>query len=183
MKVVTGDILAMAGRGEFDLIVHGCNCEGNMGAGLAKQIKEEYPAAHEADKKSASIDPTKKLGGVIGVTVTSNDNPAINFTILNGYTQLKSRGATRGEVLVDYDAIRSIFKTIAKNYPRYRIGYPKIGAGKAHGDWDTIKTIIAEELDGMDHTLVVFDDPTVSYAGPTLASVPGGNFIHHPTSP
>jgi O-acetyl-ADP-ribose deacetylase (regulator of RNase III) len=156
MKEVTGNILRLAGQGEFDLIVHGCNCEGIMGAGLAKQISEEYPAAKDADQNSSGITPDQKLGGVVGVTVYSNENPAVVFTILNGYTQRNARGA-RGEVLVDYDAVRSVFRTVGNNYPNYRIAYPKIGAGKAHGDWDTIKAIIDEELDGLDHTLVVFD--------------------------
>ena len=30
------------------------------------------------------------------------------------------------------------------------------GAGLAGGDWDTISSIINEELEGEDHTLVVF---------------------------
>lgn len=173
MKTITGDILALAEQGEFDLIVHGCNCEGIMGAGLAKQIKENYPLAFEADKKSASRTPESKLGGITGVTVCSNTDVNVVFTILNAYTQLKSRGSFRGETLVDYDAVRSVFKTIASNYPNYRIAYPKIGAGMAHGNWDTINTIIKEELDGLDHTLVIFDDPNVP------AVVPGGGMIQH----
>ena len=37
-----------------------------------------------------------------------------------------------------------------------RIGYPKIGAGLAKGDWNTIAAIINEELAGEDHTLVEY---------------------------
>ncbi len=35
-----------------------------------------------------------------------------------------------------------------------RIGYPKIGAGLAKGDWDIIAQIIDAELADEDHTLV-----------------------------
>jgi O-acetyl-ADP-ribose deacetylase (regulator of RNase III) len=35
-----------------------------------------------------------------------------------------------------------------------RIGYPKIGAGLAGGDWSIIEEIIDRELEGEDHTLV-----------------------------
>jgi len=38
-----------------------------------------------------------------------------------------------------------------------RIGYPRIGAGLAGGDWQRIAAIIDEELAGEDHTLVEFD--------------------------
>lgn len=156
MKEITGDILELAEQGEFDLIVHGCNCEVNMGAGLAQKVKESYPAAEEADQRSSSIDPIQKLGGFIGVTVTSKNDPGVAFTILNAYTQLKARPSYHGHILVDYDAVRSVFKTIAVNYPNHRIAYPKIGTGGARGDWNIIKDIIDEELEGLDHTLVVF---------------------------
>ena len=56
----------------------------------------------------------------------------------------------------DYDAIRGAFREIKTRYAGKRIGYPRIGAGLAGGDWDTIATIIDEELGGEDHTLVEF---------------------------
>jgi O-acetyl-ADP-ribose deacetylase (regulator of RNase III) len=56
----------------------------------------------------------------------------------------------------DYDAIRSVFKKIKSNFSGKRIGYPKIGAGLAGGDWDQISKIIDEELIDEDHTLVEF---------------------------
>lgn len=152
MKVITGDIIKLAEQGKFDVIIHGCNCEASMGAGLALQIKESYPDA--AAVNTASKDPKSKLGGVTGVSVESNDGSGNTFTILNGYTQLYARNPGGLSTLVDYDAIRSVFKTVAENFPEMRIAYPKIGAGRARGDWDTIKAIIEEELKGCDHTLV-----------------------------
>ena len=38
-----------------------------------------------------------------------------------------------------------------------RIGYRKMGAGLAGGDWNRIAAIVDEELAGEDHTLVEFD--------------------------
>jgi O-acetyl-ADP-ribose deacetylase (regulator of RNase III) len=38
-----------------------------------------------------------------------------------------------------------------------RIGYPKIGAGLAGGDWNIISSIIDKELIGEDHTLVLLN--------------------------
>ena len=57
---------------------------------------------------------------------------------------------------VDYDAIRAVFAEVRDRFSGQRIGYPKIGAGLGGGDWERIATIIDEELDGEDHTLVVF---------------------------
>jgi O-acetyl-ADP-ribose deacetylase (regulator of RNase III) len=49
MKTVKGDLLALAKEGKFDIIVQGCNCHNVMGAGLAKQIKEEFPEINVAN--------------------------------------------------------------------------------------------------------------------------------------
>lgn len=51
MKTLRGDLLAYALNGKINVIVHGCNCFCNMGAGIAKQIKNTFPEAFDADKK------------------------------------------------------------------------------------------------------------------------------------
>lgn len=147
MKTVQGDLLQLALQAHFDVIVHGCNCQCTMGAGIAKTIKAEFPEAYEADCKTAKGD-RNKLGTVSSVTVERNGS---EITIVNGYTQFHWRG--RG-VLVDYDAIRSVMREVKSQFAGKRIGYPKIGAGLAKGDWNVIAEIIDEELSGEDHTLV-----------------------------
>lgn len=91
-----------------------------------------------------------KLGSISSAKVTRNNHA---FIVVNAYTQFHWRG--RG-VLADYDAIRSAMREIKSLYGGSRIGYPKIGAGLAGGDWNKIAGIINEELDGEDHTLVEF---------------------------
>lgn len=51
LKRVEGDLVKMANMGKFDLILHGCNCRNTMGSGIAKQIKDKFPDAYEADTK------------------------------------------------------------------------------------------------------------------------------------
>lgn len=152
MKTVKGDILTLAEQGKFDVIVHGCNCVNSMKGALSEQIKENYPAVIAADDQTADDLVADKLGTVSGANVTSDSGN--RFTILNGYTQAYLRGPG---ILVDYDAVRSVFRLIKKNFAGKRIAYPKIGAGGARGDWDTIAAIINEELAGEDHTLVEYD--------------------------
>ncbi len=41
-------------------------------------------------------------------------------------------------------------------FPERRIGYPRIGAGLAKGDWKLIAQIIDAELAEEDHTLVEY---------------------------
>lgn len=150
MKECTGDLLILALQGEFDVIVHGCNCFCNMGAGIAKSIKKQFPEAYAADQTTLPADHAK-LGSYSQARIQRGDR---QFVILNAYTQFDWRGQG---VKADYAAIRKAFAAIRKEFDGLRIAYPLIGAGLAGGDWATIAAIIDEELDGMDHTLVRFD--------------------------
>ncbi|MFK7742337.1 MAG: hypothetical protein AB8H80_18635 [Planctomycetota bacterium] len=60
------------------------------------------------------------------------------------------------KALADCKAMRRAFASIRANFDGMRIGYPRIGAGLAGGDGSVISSIIDEELDGQQHTLVEF---------------------------
>jgi O-acetyl-ADP-ribose deacetylase (regulator of RNase III) len=149
MKVVSGDLIQLAKDGEFDLIVHGCNCFCTMGAGIAKGIKAAFPAAFEADAASARGDRAK-LGTCTSAVIDMHGTPLV---VVNAYTQFDYRGSGPK---VDYDALRSCFRWIREQHSGKRIGLPKIGAGLAGGDWERIAGIIAEELAGDDVTVVEY---------------------------
>ncbi len=149
MKTVRGDLIQLALDDEFDLIVHGCNCQCAMGAGIAKAIKSTFPEAYQADCKTPKGE-REKLGTISYATVQRDEH---TITLVNGYTQLHWRGSA---VLADYNAIRSVMAEVKSRFSGRRIGYPKIGAGLAKGDWDVISQIINEELDGEDHAFVEY---------------------------
>ena len=149
MNVIPGDLIELALNGEFDVIIHGCNCQCVMGAGIAKAIKARFPEAFQADLKTEK-GSRDKLGTISFAEIVGDDR---TIAVVNGYTQFHWKG--RG-VLVDYDALRSVMKAVRTQFGGKRIGYPKIGAGMAKGDWERIATIIDEELEGEDHTLVEY---------------------------
>lgn len=147
MKIVKGDLIQLAKQGHFDVIVQGCNCFHKMFSGVAKQIRENFPNAYLAD-----LDTPKgaiKLG-TYSKAITGD------LIILNAYTQYRY-GRDKTVQYCDYKAIDNVFKLIAGNFHGLRIGYPMIGAGLANGDWNVISEIIDKRLEGMDHTLVVFE--------------------------
>jgi O-acetyl-ADP-ribose deacetylase (regulator of RNase III) len=119
-----------------------------MGAGIARTIKANFPAAFEVDQttKKGSI---AKLGYFSYAAITVNRN---NLIIVNAYTQYNYFG--KG-IKADYGAIRSVFAQLKQQFKGKRFGFPLIGAGLARGDWNIISKIIEEELDGEDFTLVV----------------------------
>ncbi len=149
MKIIQGDLIKLALAGEFDVIVHGCNCFCTMGAGIAKTIKQKFPAAYQADLATAKGEKAK-LGKISHSTI---ELPKGNLIVVNGYTQYHWKGYV---VKADYEAIRQVFKAIKDNFSRLRIGYPAIGAGLAGGNWTIIAQIIEEELAGENHTFVEY---------------------------
>ncbi len=149
MQYINGDLIHLSRQGQFDIIIHGCNCFNNFGKGLARQIREVYPKAYEADLNTRKGD-ANKLG-----TYTYAWYPGL--MIVNAYTQYRYG---RGGVYADYDAIERVFLQLAEDIDiTSRIGIPKIGAGLAGGDWSRIETIINKCLDSFNITCVVYHGP------------------------
>lgn len=146
MQTIRGDLLELGARGHFDVIVHGANCQCTMGAGIARGIRAKFPEAFEADQATAK-GVRDKLGDISWAR--SGD-----LVVVNAYTQFHYRGP---KPRVDYEAVRSCMRRIKAEFSGQRIGYPRIGAGLAGGDWDVIAHIIDEELEGEDHTLVEYE--------------------------
>lgn len=143
--------MKLAKAGEFHCIVHGANCHNTMGSGIARQIREQFPRAYEADKKTKSGD-REKLG-------TYSVMLGKQFNIINAYTQY---GTSRnGEDVFEYDAFRKVLDALATEYPGCKFGLPYIGMGLANGNAEVIMAIIEEfaekvELTGGTVTLVEF---------------------------
>ena len=73
MQTVRGDLLALAIAGDFDVIIHGCNCLHTMSAGIAKSIKHQFPAAYDADlatEKGSRVAPKDSFGAAKPQEVT-----------------------------------------------------------------------------------------------------------------
>ena len=149
MRTLPGDLLQLAIDGQFDVIIHGCNCQCQMGKGIALSIKRQFPEAYAADCQTSKGDAAK-LGSV---SIAEVERHGRVFHIVNGYTQYHWRGVG---VKADYEAIRGVMKTVRSTFSGKRIGYPKIGAGLAGGDWEVIRAIIDEELADENHTYVEY---------------------------
>lgn len=131
MKTIDGDLIKLAESGEFDVIVHGCNCFNTMGAGIAHTIKMNYPGAYDADCETIAGDKDK-LG-----TYTSFDTG--NFTIINAYTQYNMSGSRD---LFEYHAFEDILESLEGEFINKRFGFPEIGCGLAGGNKQKIMDLI-----------------------------------------
>lgn len=137
LKHMKGDLLALAERGKFDMIVHGCNCKNTMGSGIAKQIKDKYPEAYKADTEYDTL-PYHKLGNFSRAKIYSSTN----FTIVNAYTQYDY--LPRGQDHFEYASFAVILQKLAHYWGNYDFGFPYIGMGLAGGDSDRIISMLEE---------------------------------------
>ncbi len=136
MKSIKGNLIALAKDKQFNVILHGCNCFNTWGAGIALEMKKNFPRAYRADMLTLKGDKNK-LG-----TYTSAYIEQYELSVINCYTQYKyGRG-----VQADYKAMEEVFKKVSLAYPDSVIGFPKIGAGLAGGDWNVISKILEETL-------------------------------------
>ena len=122
----------------IDCIIHGCNAQGVMGAGVAKKIKQYYP---EAYKKYREYYETYGLN--VGDIVYTETNGKF---IVNAITQ-ENYGNDSQTRYVSYDAIDNIMweldSALSNAYPRItQVAMPMIGSGLANGSWRVIEAII-----------------------------------------
>ena len=172
-QVKHGDLLDLTEQGHFDVIVHGCNCQNRMGKGIALSIKTRFPEAYVADHRTTKSD-RNKLGSFSQAKICRDPH---SFVIVNAYTQFDWRGSG---VKADYAAIRQVFRAIAQQFTGRRIGFPKIGAGLAGGDWTIIEAIIHKELKGEDYTLVEFREKKPRKTARKIQAFVIGEYVDKP---
>lgn len=152
MKSIKGDLVTRAKQGHYDVIVHGCNAFIKMGSGIAKEIKREFPAAYEADVATKKGD-INKLGTYSKADISIGLDNLV--TVINAYTQYRYGSGNHA----DYKAIAKVFRNLKNDFgnKNLRFGIPKIGAGRAGGDWDLISKIIDTELYDENVELVIYE--------------------------
>lgn len=154
IKRINGDVLTASDLDGFVAICHQVNCKGVMGAGLAKQIKDKYPAVYSSYRSiclSKNLNPPEMdkspLLGKIQVLYPEKGslNPAnYHFCIVNCFGQ---DGYSNYAIQTDYTAVKECFGKINKMFKGRRVALPyKFGCGLAGGDWDTVYGLIKKEL-------------------------------------
>lgn len=154
IKEIKGDLIQLFKEKKFDIIVHGCNCFNVMGAGIASQIKQEFPEAFEADAKF--LIPVKSFHRLGNYSYSVIGHPGRNAQwIVNAYTQYNP-----GQNL-DYNALELVLKKINRDFAPERIGLPLIGCGIAGGKWHIVRKIIERQLKDCDITIVHYDSNSI----------------------
>jgi O-acetyl-ADP-ribose deacetylase (regulator of RNase III) len=136
IKIIKGDITKLAK--DYDIVVHGCNCQNTMGSGVAKAIRDKWPEAYTADTVFSHQyinRPYLKLGQY-------SEAPVPGLLIVNAYTQYDY--LPRGVDHFEYASFAVILQKLAHFYPNKDFLFPQIGAGLAGGHWPQILAMLEQ---------------------------------------
>jgi len=150
IKEIKGDLLAA----DVKIRCHQVNCKGVMGAGIAKQVKEQYPEAFKQYKELCDQFGSSLLGHT--QFVVCHDGTII----ANMFAQDDYRGAGPKTNMEALDECLSQVATFAWRVGA-SVGFPKLlGCGLAGGNWDEVCKLIANYFDfkgSVDCTIVEWD--------------------------
>lgn len=140
MTEIYGDILTSAdpNLAYGTVVCHQVNCQGVMGSGLAKQVRNRFPDVFEAylDRCMSANGPEDLLGYV----QYCSELGEAGYIVANIFGQNRYG---RSGCFTDYIALEKAFKNIAEACPHDVIRIPyKMGCGLGGGDWDTVLAII-----------------------------------------
>lgn len=144
---VKGDML----EANLDYYCHQVNCQGRMGSGIAKAIKEKWPIVYtNYMAKFENIQPEyfKLFLGTIQLVPLYNDYylDKERKQVINMFAQ-ETYGYD-GRRYTSYDAFWSCLGQIKNSIPKgSKIGFPDhIGCGLGGANWEVIRAMIWEVL-------------------------------------
>ena len=154
-----GDIVNIQKKYKIDYIVHQVNCQGKMGSGVAKRIKDEYPIVYKnymakclSAENPENVYTTIKLVPLYDNYTEGGWNPqCCNFFSQFDY-------GYDGKRYTSYDAFWICLNRLKQCVPKgSSIAFPaNIGCGLGGAYWNIILQLIIEVL-GMDYEIYIDD--------------------------
>ena len=137
------------------LILHGVNCQGVMGSGVAKQLRAKYPDIYISYSEHIAFH-SHRAYNLLGTTDICQVSPLL--TIANMFTQLYYGRDSRQ--YVSYEALDACLFYIQQwTIPTTEIYVPYlVGAGLGGGDESIILDIFAKNLRDRNVTFCHFGD-------------------------
>lgn len=155
IKIIDGDLFTTTAH----FICHQVNCQGKMGSGVAKQVREKFPTVYQwykakcdegaSEKKRLGLSKSPLRGQV--QMVYKEDYPAgeqniDTQVICNLFSQ--DQYGYNGKQYTDYVSFEKCLLRLKQMVPAGEtIAMPyKIGCGLGGGNWDIIYKTIEREL-------------------------------------
>ena len=116
------------------IILHGVNCQGVMGAGVAKDISDKWPKVKE---RFLAFPASSKNLGHINIILVDDDIAVFNCYTQEFYGQQKKKYASPGAINECLIRVAVLRVMAGKKGLSAKIYTPKIGCGLGGLDWDT----------------------------------------------
>lgn len=140
---------------DCNIIIHQANCQGVMGAGIAKQIVNLYPEVLVADREyKVPVGNEARLGRTSHAPVKG---PHGALLVVNLYSQFNYGRGKQTDYKAFTKGLHSILTRLDIKGRGYKVGLPfGIGCGLAGGDWLIINSIIEEASEKFGRDLYLY---------------------------
>lgn len=150
IKIIEGNLFDTDAK----IICHQVNCQGVMGSGVAKQVKDKF--SHVFDKYKIMCNSTKNKSELLGNILPVSENKNIEYcgsiddngrTIVNLFAQ--ERYGYGGKCYTSYKDLRKCLEKVYEmtwqknNHFNSKIAMPYLmGCHRGGGDWDKVYKMI-----------------------------------------
>ena len=149
-----GDLFDAFRAGDIEALGHQANCQNTMNSGFAKQLKELYPEAYEADCQTIKGD-TAKLGSLSWVIVdVPGHAPGLIFNLYGQFYYGREPGVVYTDLLA-LDSAMEQMRLFLDAAGVTHVGFPRLGCGLGGAKWEDVELLIEQHFG--DLTVTVFD--------------------------
>ena len=130
---------------------HGCNCQGSMGAGVAKTFKARYPEMYDEYRRRCKAEPRQFNLGECWLWKADKQPWVFNLGTQERYWRARA----------SYEAIETALRSMRKEADAEdvtRIAMPRIGVGYGGLSWKKVRDIVEALFDDWDGTLAVYEE-------------------------
>ena len=132
-----------------DIICHQVNCQGVMGSGIAKQVRQRYPWVYAHYKYLCNEETPDELLGVIEEVYINEIQMIINIFGQKDF-------GYDGKCYTDYDKLKSALETIKTYHNNKSIAIPYLmGCHRGGGDWNIVYKMIEEVFGDSDCEVLI----------------------------
>lgn len=149
IQYVAGDLFA--NRFQAQALVQGCNCQGSMGAGIAKGFRERYPEMFAEYRGRCKARPRRFNLGDAWLWKDPNRPWVFNLGTQEQYWHGRA----------SYEAIEQALVKMKRRANREHIrtiALPRIGTGYGGLSWNKVRAIVDRVFRNWRGTLYVFEE-------------------------
>jgi ribA/ribD-fused uncharacterized protein len=146
---VSGDLFDNAHHAQA--FAHGCNCQGSMGAGVAKTFRSRYPEMYEKYRRRCKAEPRQFNLGDCWLWKAGDHPWVFNLGTQEGYWRARA----------SYEAIETSLRAMRAQADAEgitRIAIPRIGVGYGGLSWKKVRAIVETVFGDWSDTPVVYEE-------------------------